>query len=165
MLFRSPQVSGVDTDNTTLFPIGTTPVTFRFVDASGNIGTSSANVTVAVGTPKLSGKIVAKGREASGSCFVDLQLTDTGTGHARNVIIAKLTLKTLSGSGAVSYNATLSPVLPLTIGSLDVGIATTIRLYLNVSSTVTKFSITENGTMQDVLGTVYNYSIGQAVVP
>ena len=161
----TPQVSGIDANNNTLFPLGTTPVTFRFTDAAGNIGTVAANVTVAVGTPRLSGKVIAKGRNASGVYFVDLQLTDTGTGHARNVKITQLPLKTLSGSGTVSYNTALSPALPLTIGSLDAGTSTTIRLYLNVPATVTKFSITENGTVQDVVGTTFNYSTGQGVIP
>ena len=42
----SPQVGGVNVDNNTLFALGTTTVTFRFQDASGNIGTATANVTV-----------------------------------------------------------------------------------------------------------------------
>jgi hypothetical protein len=36
----------VDVDTTTLFPLGTTLVTFRFRDTSGNIGTATAAVTV-----------------------------------------------------------------------------------------------------------------------
>jgi hypothetical protein len=43
----SPQVGAVNVDNNTLFPLGTTTVTFRFQDVSGNIGTATANVTVA----------------------------------------------------------------------------------------------------------------------
>jgi hypothetical protein len=43
----SPQINGVDVDNATLFPFGTTTVTFRFQDHSGNIGTADAQVTVA----------------------------------------------------------------------------------------------------------------------
>lgn len=161
----APQVGGVDANNTTLFPIGTTLVTFRFIDASGNIGTATANLAVVAGIPKIAGKIMAKGRNASGVYFVDLQVTDTGTGHARNFKITKLVLKTLSGSGTVSYNTALSPALPLTIGNLDAGASTMIRLYLNVPTIVTKFSVTESGTMQDVIGTAFNYAIGQAVIP
>ena len=161
----APQVSGVGADSNTLFPLGTTPVTFRFRDASGNIGSATANVTVAVGTPRLSGKIIAKGRDALGMYFVDLQLTDTGTGNARNIGVNQLLPRTLSGSGTVSYNTSLSPALPLALGSLDVGASTTVRFYFNVPSTVTKFSLTENGTVQDVAGTQFNFSIGQAVIP
>ena len=42
----SPQVSGVNVGTSTLFPIGVTTVTFAFQDASLNIGTASASVTV-----------------------------------------------------------------------------------------------------------------------
>lgn len=42
----APQVAGADADNTTLLPLGASTVTFRFRDASGNLGTATANVTV-----------------------------------------------------------------------------------------------------------------------
>jgi hypothetical protein len=76
-----------------------------------------------------------------------------------------LTFRTLSGTGTVTCNTTLSPALPLAIGNLDVGTAVTTRLYLNVPSTVTRLSLTENGPVQNVLGTNYNYSTAEAVIP
>ncbi|HBI24369.1 MAG TPA: hypothetical protein DDX84_09275, partial [Nitrospiraceae bacterium] len=97
--------------------------------------------------------------------FVNLQLTNTGKGIGRNIKIKQVVPRTLSGTGTVTYNTTLSPGLPHTIGDLDVGASTTVGLYLNVPSMVTKFSITENGTVQDIVGTTLNYSTGQAVVP
>jgi hypothetical protein len=45
----SPQVGAVDVDNSTLFPIGTTTVTFRYKDTAGNTGTATAKVTVTSG--------------------------------------------------------------------------------------------------------------------
>ena len=44
-----PQFNGADTTNTTLFPIGSSTVTFRFQDAAGNIG--NADSTIAVTAP------------------------------------------------------------------------------------------------------------------
>ena len=41
-----PQVGGADADNNTLFPIGTTTVTFGFKDTAGNIGAATVRVTV-----------------------------------------------------------------------------------------------------------------------
>lgn len=161
----APQAAGADADNSTLFPVGTTTVTFRFRDASGNTGTAAADVTVIIGQPRLSGKIAAKGRETSGALYLDLNLTNTGTGNARNIMLNQVLLRTLSGTGTVTYNTTLSPALPYSAGNLDVGATSVIRLYFNVPSTVTKFSITENGTVRNVVGTSYNYSIGQAVIP
>jgi hypothetical protein len=40
------QVAGVNVDDRTVFPIGRTSVTFRFRDASGNIGTATSQVIV-----------------------------------------------------------------------------------------------------------------------
>ena len=51
------------------------------------------------------------------------------------------------------------------MGSLDVGATSVVRLYLNVPATVTRFSITENGTLQDVAGTSFSYSLAQSVIP
>ena len=61
-------------------------------------------------------------------------------------------------------STTLSPALPLAIGNLNVGNAVTTKVYLNVPSTATRISITENGTVQDVTGTKYTYSTAEAVV-
>jgi Bacterial Ig-like domain (group 1) len=161
----SPQVGGMDVNSSTLFPLGTTVVTFRFQDASGNIGSATASVTVALGTPRLNGTVVGKGRGASGNYYVDVQITDNGTGNARALQITQLTFRTLAGSGSVTYNSALSGTLPLVLGSLDVGAATTVRFYLNVPSTVTRFSVTQSGTVQDVLANSYAYSQAQSVIP
>jgi len=159
------QVAGMDVDSSTLFPLGTTPVTFRFQDASGNIGSAVASVTVSLGSPRLAGAVVGKGRDASGNYFVDLRMTDTGTGNARSVQINQLAFRTLSGTGTVSLNATLSGALPLAVGSIDAGASETVRLYLNLPPTVTRFSITETGSLQDVAGASFSYSQAQAVIP
>jgi hypothetical protein len=160
-----PQVGGVAVGSSTLFPVGTTTVTFRFEDANGNIGSATATVTVIIGTPRVTGSVKAMGTDPSGAIYVDVVLTNTGTGNARNLTINTVVPRVLSGSGAVSYNAALSPALPFTIGSLDVGASATTRIYLNVPSTVTRISITEGGPLQDVTGTSYNYSTAEAFVP
>ncbi len=41
-----PRVNGVDVDDNTLFPHGTTKVTFRIADTFGNVGTATADVFV-----------------------------------------------------------------------------------------------------------------------
>ncbi len=43
---QPPQVNGANADDTTLFPVGPTTVTFRFRDASNNIGTATTLVIV-----------------------------------------------------------------------------------------------------------------------
>jgi hypothetical protein len=93
-------------------------------------------------------RIANKSRDANGSVWVDLQLTNTGTGHARNVSITSITLQRLTGTGAVTYDAARSGPVPMAIGSLDAGATRTVRLYLNVPLTVARFSITESVTLQ-----------------
>jgi hypothetical protein len=149
----------------TLFPIGTTTVTFQFKDANGNIGSATSNVTVAVGTPRITGSSAGVGVDPSGAIFVKVVLTNTGTGNARNLKINTLVFRALSGTGTITYNTALSPSLPLAIGNLDVGASVTSVVYLNVPSTVTRMSITESGPVQDVSGTNYNYSTAEAVIP
>lgn len=158
----SPQVGGGTADNNTLFGLNaTSPVSFRFRDASGNVGAASSSVSVILGQPRLYGQIVAKGSSVQGY-YVDLRLSNTGTGNARNLQVNQIAFRTLSGTGTVSL---LSAAPPLVVGSLDVGAATTLRLYLNVPSTVTRFGITETGSVQDVIGTNYSYSIAQSLYP
>lgn len=47
----TPQFNGADATNATLFPIGTSTVTFRFQDASTNVGTADSTVTVTAPPP------------------------------------------------------------------------------------------------------------------
>lgn len=149
---------GADITSATLFNIGTTTVTFRFRDSSGNVGESSARVRVVVGAPKLSA-VATKGTSAGGY-FVDIAFRNTGTGRLSQGKVGRVTLRTLAGSGTV----TLASTLPLTIGDLDPGATASVRVYLTVPATVSRFSIVENGTLEDVSGKVYSFSLSQAVI-
>jgi hypothetical protein len=161
-----PQVGGVLVSNSTLFPVGITTVTFLFEDSSGNIGSATSTVTVTLGTPRITGSIAGVGTDpSSGATYVNIVLTNTGTGSAQNLQIGSLGLRVLSGTGTVAYNSTLSPSIPITIGNLAVGAAVTTRVYLNLSGTVTRIALTESGPVQDVLGTNYTYSTSEALVP
>jgi len=158
----SDQVGGVDSNASTLFSLGTTPVTFRSRDAAGNIGSAIANVTVSLGQPRLSMTISSKGGGSPGNYYIDVRFTNTGTGIARNLAAAQLPLKTLSGTGTVSL---VTPALPIVVGNLDPGASIDVRIYLNRPSTVTRFSVTENGTVQDATGATSSYSAAQTVIP
>ena len=48
-----PQADGVDVDDNTAFPLGTTTVTFRIADSFGNIGTASAKSTSSISSPAI----------------------------------------------------------------------------------------------------------------
>jgi hypothetical protein len=146
--------------------VGATTVTFRFEDYNGNIGSATSTVTVAVGTPRMTGSSGGVGTDpSSGAIYVNVVLTNTGTGNAQNLVINPLVFRTLSGTGTVTYNSTLSPATPIAIGNLAVGASVTTRVYLNVQGTATRISITESGPVQDVTGTNYNYSTAESVVP
>ena len=160
-----PQAGGVAVTSTTLFPVGATTVTFSFKDSNGNVGSATSTVTVAVGVPRITGSMAGVGSDPSGATYFNVVLTNTGTGNAVNLVINTLTVRVLSGTGTVTYDAALSPALPLSLGNLSVGTALTTRIYLNVPSTATRISITEGGPVQDVTGTNYSYSTAEAVVP
>jgi uncharacterized repeat protein (TIGR01451 family) len=143
----------------------TVTVSSDATDPVSTNNTSQVTTTVAVGTPRISGTIDGKGKNDQGIFYVDLKLTNTGTGNARNIKITKINFSTLSGTGTVSYNTSLSPAFPITAGSLDVNASIKIRLYLNVPKLVTRFSINETGAFQDLAGRSNNLSLGQAVIP
>ncbi len=161
----APQAGGMNVDNTTLFPLGITMVTFRFQDSSGNVGSATASVTVILGSVRLAAAVVGKGRDGSGNYYLDVQFSNTGTGIARALKITQFVPRALTGTGTVSYNAALSGALPLTVGSLDAGTNATVRIYIGLPATVTRLSVTETGTLQDVTGASFSYSMAQAVVP
>jgi hypothetical protein len=158
----APQVGGSDVTSATLFPIGATQVTFRFKDASGNIGTATSTVTVVVGRPRLSARVTGVTTPAAGVREVTIELTNTGNGHARDVRLVQTLLKTLSGAGTVTV---ASPPAPAVIGSLDAGASASVTLRVNVPATVTRFSITENGLLKDVRGTYFTISFAQSITP
>lgn len=113
---------------------------------------------IATGAPRITGRIVGKaGRAAT----VDLEIANTGGGIAFDVTIGQLIFRTLSGAGTV----TTSTPAPIAIGRLNPGEARTIRLSLTVPASVTRFSITENGTLFDSTGALLRYSAAQSVIP
>jgi von Willebrand factor A domain-containing protein 7 len=130
--------------------------------ATITVGTQAVVVTQAgEGLPRLSGEVLSQS-ETGSVMTLSLQLSNTGTGPADNTIITAIQIRTLGGTGTVTESA---PSLPLTVGNLAVGGSTTVTLTLSVPSTVTKFSVSEEGTLQDSEGTSYQYAIGQVVYP
>jgi hypothetical protein len=49
--------------------------------------------------------------------------------------------------------------------SMNIGDSATVRLFLDVPPSVTRFSLTENGTVQNFVGSTYNFSLAQSVIP
>jgi predicted extracellular nuclease len=112
----------------------------------------AAVVYVALGTPRLSGRLVSRGAD-----FVDLEIVNGGGGNARDVVLDQVSFRTLSGTGAVA----LQDALPMGLGDLAAGQSVTVRLHLTVPPTVTRFAITEGGSLEDAGGARLRFSIAQ----
>jgi hypothetical protein len=124
--------------------------------------TNEVPVTVVTsGRPTIIATIASQSTTA-GVLTIGLQLTNNGPGPADNLIISGVPVRTVAGSGTATLTA---PTLPQNLGGLTVGGSTTINLTFNVPSTATRLAIGENGTVQDLSGNVYSYSIGQTVKP
>lgn len=147
----APQVSGVNVDNTTLFPFGVTTVNFRFRDASGNMGTTSATVTVILGTIRIAAQVAGQGRNPDGTFFVDVKFTNIGTGNARKLRLGEVEATPIRGGGRI---VVISPAFPLTVGngSLDAGASQTVRIILKVPLAVKQFELEEEGSFANVQG-------------
>jgi len=158
----SGQITGAPTT------AGTYTVTATVTDSSSPQQTTTMTYSVTIapaasGEPAISITLLDQGT-ASGSLYVDLTVTNTGPGKAASASINQLTFRTLTGSGTVTYNTSLSPSLPIAIGPLSAGSSTTVRLYLTVPGTVTRFTIAENGNVVDISGTTLAYSASQMII-
>src|SRR5579871_4791899 len=115
------------------------------------------------GTPSLAGSVVAQASPALGVWALDLQIINNGTGAAQNIALNTVQPRTLAGVGTVAYDTSLSPALPLAVGGLTAGASAIVRLYFDAPATVQRFSVAENGTVQDVGGANLSFSFSQAV--
>jgi hypothetical protein len=163
----SPQVGGVDADNTTLFPIGASTVTFRFRDASGNVGSSTATVTVtaavtSAGKPSISAKAIGQGASSDGLFYVDVRFSNNGTGPASHIRLDLMTALVVKGSGRLVQ---VSPTQPVNLGNLDVGASQTVRIVLKLSGNVREILIGELGTFFNAKGIPDLFIQEQTVTP
>ena len=93
---------------------------------------------------------------------MDLEIANTGDGHARSVSLDLLTAIPLSGFGIPKV---VQPALPLSIGSLDAGAAKRVRVVLDVPRGVTAIALTEGGRLRNVRDTLALWLDGQKIVP
>jgi hypothetical protein len=116
------------------------------------------------GTPAIEGKVLSKGLQSPGVYFVDVQFTNSGAGLAPGVSVTGIVPKVLSGTGSIVYTG---PALPLALGGLTPGKSATAHLLFRVPNpnTITRFSLTGNGTLSDVTGRSLRFSIGQSIIP
>jgi hypothetical protein len=138
-------------------------------DLTGNVETAKASAeastsvtgTSSCGPPSLTAQALNVAQSGT-TVTANLQLTNTGFTAAQAVNVNQITMRTLGGSGTVTLT---SPTLPLAVGTLAVGATTTVPLAFNVPSTVTRFSVTEGGTINDPSGNGYSFSMAQTIIP
>jgi uncharacterized repeat protein (TIGR01451 family) len=146
------------------FPIGTTTVTCRANDAAGNVGIASFTITVFVGVPSISTRVLNWGSDSAGH-YVTIWWENTGTGYSPLYSLSTLTFRTLTGTGTVTYSPqTLGP-LPIERPNFPPGASIGGMLRLQVPATVRRFSITLGGTYTNALGAVTSFSTTQTVIP
>jgi uncharacterized repeat protein (TIGR01451 family) len=143
----TPRANGAPVDGTTIFPIGTTTVTFSFQDASGNTGSATSSVTVSVGTPRIRVRLVESGDLQNHDKFVDLSVTNEGTGVARRTAMI-VTAWTTKGFGL----ALVRTPMPVTVGDLNPGESRLIRVRITVPTTSKELAMGEAGVFVNVNG-------------
>lgn len=164
--------AGTPTETTTATsssPAGTYPITIaQGTLAAANYTFNFTNGTLTVtpgsgGQPGVFVALVDQGNDSSGNFYIDLRVTNNGTGIAPAISINHFVLRTLAGSGTVVYNAALSPAVPTALGGLSVGSSTMLRVYFNVPPTVTRFSVSESGTVTNGAGAGFSWGSGQVI--
>lgn len=159
-----PQAGTTAVDNNTLFPYGTTTVTFSFRDASNNMGSASASVTVILGSIQISAQVAAQGKNSDGTYFVDVRFTNSGTGNARKLRIDLITALLTKGTGKL---ALVLPVCPafVGVGNLDAGASDTVHMVLKLPATIRQFVLGEVGNFDNVKGVPRLFAEAQTVNP
>lgn len=153
--------------------IGTVGHTYSFYSVATNLvgnvegakTTAEASTSVTAsgpcGAPSLSGQ-VSNVSQSGTTVTANLTLANVGFTAAQTVNLNQITLRSLGGTGAVALT---SPTLPRAVGPLAIGATTAVPLTFTVPSTVTRFSVTEGGIVQDASGNSYSFSIAQTIIP
>ena len=115
----------------------------------------------ALGSARITGRLVGQTPRVGGQMTVTLQISNAGTGNARNVILDQIVLRTLTGTGTV----TLATPLPIAVGDVAAGQSTQVTLTVSVPTTVTRFTVTASGGYADASATAYRFSTALAVTP
>jgi len=125
------------------------------------LGNNVAPTTTLVANPSLSAHIVSATKSGN-TVQIVLSLTNVGSGSAQYIFLNQIAVRALGGSGSPAY---VSPSLPVSVGGLGIGQSTTVTLTITVPTTVPKLSLTEQGSVQDAAGNLYQFSLSQVVFP
>jgi len=136
------------------FTIKAVSITSASIQDSGD-----ASVSVVGGTPRLTAGILSQSLNGT-TMTLNLQITNQGPGPGMNANITGFSARTLSGSGTVTVTV---PSLPYSVGNLAVGGSAVVVLTVNVPASVSRFSLVQNGNVQDTGGTTYTFSTSEVV--
>ncbi len=148
-LVDAAPTGGAQVAPSAIFPVGTTTVTFRFVDKGGNAGTATSTVTVVQGNPQIAVTITGRGKLTGNKQYVDLTFANIGGGTAVRATTLLIPVP-IKGLGLVRI---VSPGQPIAIGDLAPSRTRTIRVVLDVPTAVREFLLIEAGTFWTTSGT------------
>jgi Dockerin type I domain len=111
----------------------------------------------AVPAPQISAGLYDRGLQSPQVYFFDLNLKNTGVSLAQGTTIKQVTFSTISGTGQVVYDATLSPPLPFMTNTIVAGGSATVRVYADVPSSVSEFQMEVSGFALNAVGTQISF--------
>ena len=123
--------------------------------------TTIAKTASCGGPPSLSSAATVQSY-ASGVLTLGVQITNNGGETASNIMITTVTPRVLAGAGKVSLTG---PVPPISIGDLASGASTMVTLVLSVPASVSQIAVAEAGSLQDLQGKTYGFTLGEEAVP
>ncbi len=115
-------------------------------------------VAFAMGAPRLVGQVVAK---TAGAATIDVRFTNSGTGNVIDGRVEGITFRTMAGIGTVTL---AGPALPISLGVIAPGQSVVRTLQLNVPAGVTRFTVTETGSLKSAAGDALRFSSTQTVI-
>jgi hypothetical protein len=115
------------------------------------------------GPPRIVGRIQSVTSLGAGQFRLALQVMNSGTGPARSVFIRQVTFRVLAGPSTAVISLA-APLLPISAGDLSPGASTTVLLTVNVPAGVTRFSITETGTVLNQSGVQSTFTAAQSAI-
>lgn len=122
----------------------------------------SGLITTAV-APHITIKLINQRMQSLGQWQALLQVSNIGSGTALGVVLNKIALRTVIGTGTATF--VTSPV-PLRIGNLNAGDQATIPILINIPASIKRLSITETGALQTAVeNPTHSFSSAQVIYP
>lgn len=126
-------------------------------------GTALSGLITTAVAPRITIKLINQRVQSLEQWQVLLQISNTGSGTALGVVLNKIVLRTLIGTGTATF--VKSPA-PLRIGNLNAGDQVTIPISINISALIKRLGITETGTLQTAVEyPTHSFSSAQIIYP